>query len=115
MLKPLNSPVGELNSEQKRAVLSTQGPMLILAGAGAGKTKTIAERIRHLVHTGVDPSTILAVTFTNKAAKEMRERIERGFDGFKRPFISTFHSLGVHILREQSEKRKSGKCCYPSN
>ena len=104
MLKPLNSPVGELNSEQKRAVLSTQGPMLILAGAGAGKTKTIAERIRHLVHTGVDPSTILAVTFTNKAAKEMRERIERGLDGFKRPFISTFHSLGVHILREQSEK-----------
>ena len=98
MPKPLNPPVGELNSEQKRAVLSTQGPMLILAGAGAGKTKTIAERIRHLVHTGVDPSTILAVTFTNKAAKEMRERIERGLDGFKRPFISTFHSLGVYIL-----------------
>ena len=104
MLKSLNSPSDELNSEQKRAVLSTRGPILILAGAGAGKTKTIAERIRHLVHTGVDPSTILAVTFTNKAAKEMRERIERGLDGFKRPFISTFHSLGVHILREQSEK-----------
>src|SRR3990167_613739 len=79
MLKSLNSPSDELNSEQKRPVLSTRGPIQILAGARAGRTETSAERIRHLVHTGVDPSTILAVTFTNKAAKEMRERIERGF------------------------------------
>ncbi len=71
---------------------------MVIAGAGAGKTKTIAERIRHLVHTGVSPSTILAITFTNKAAQEMRKRIEQG------PFVSTFHSLGVHILREQSAK-----------
>lgn len=77
---------------------------MVLAGAGAGKTKTIAERIRHLVHTGVNPSTILAITFTNKAAKEMRERIERGLGGGSQPFVSTFHSLGVHILREQSAK-----------
>ena len=78
--------------------MSTEGPVLVIAGAGAGKTKTIAERIRHLVHTGVSPSTILAITFTNKAAQEMRKRIEQG------PFVSTFHSLGVHILREQSAK-----------
>lgn len=71
---------------------------MVLAGAGAGKTKTIAERIRHLIHTGVAPSKILAITFTNKAAQEMRERIEPG------PFISTFHSLGVYILREHSAK-----------
>lgn len=84
---------------------------MILAGAGAGKTKTITERIRHLVSQGVAPSEILAITFTNKAAKEMRERIEQGISDdllinrpismSERPFVSTFHSLGVHILREQ--------------
>ena len=103
-----------LNAEQQKAVDSTEGPVLILAGAGAGKTKTITERIRNLVHKGVDPSSILAITFTNKAAREMRERVERGLAGDKsinrpitmseRPFVSTFHALGVHILREQSAK-----------
>ena len=91
-----------LNSEQKKAVTSTAGPVLVLAGAGAGKTKTITERIRHLIETGTAPSAILAVTFTNKAAKEMRERIGQGLSGSGRPFVSTFHSLGVYILREQS-------------
>ncbi|MDP3763918.1 MAG: UvrD-helicase domain-containing protein [bacterium] len=100
MLKPS----GNLNLEQKKAVTSTDGPILILAGAGAGKTKTITERIRHLVGTGVAPSKILAITFTNKAAQEMRERIDKGFLGALRPFVSTFHSLGVYILRAQSEK-----------
>ncbi|MDO8728863.1 MAG: UvrD-helicase domain-containing protein [bacterium] len=114
MSKSLNQPAGTLNSEQRKAVISTEGPLLILAGAGAGKTKTITERIRHLVHTGVTPSTILAITFTNKAAKEMRERIEQRLDTCpngrsvgrvsKQPFVSTFHSLGVHILREQATK-----------
>ncbi|MBI2674005.1 MAG: UvrD-helicase domain-containing protein [Candidatus Zambryskibacteria bacterium] len=102
MPKFINPSAGELNSEQKKAVSSTQGPMLILAGAGAGKTKTITERIRHLVQTGIDPSAILAITFTNKAAQEMRERIKQKLDASGQPFISTFHSLGVHILREQS-------------
>ena len=95
---------GGLNSEQKKAAVSTRGPILVLAGAGAGKTKTIAERIRHLIETGTAPSAILAVTFTNKAAKEMRERIRQGLNSSGRPFVSTFHSLGVYILREQSEQ-----------
>lgn len=92
----------------------TEGPLLILAGAGAGKTKTIVERIRHLVRGGVAPSQILAITFTNKAAKEMRERIiaglaedpmlNRPISMTEKPFVSTFHSLGVHILREHAHK-----------
>jgi DNA helicase-2/ATP-dependent DNA helicase PcrA len=100
-----------LNSEQQKAVNATEGPVLILAGAGAGKTKTIVERIKTLVGKGVTPTSILAITFTNKAAKEMRERVEKGLaedralnfpvSSFERPFVSTFHSLGVHILREQ--------------
>ncbi|MEK7176978.1 MAG: UvrD-helicase domain-containing protein [Patescibacteria group bacterium] len=103
-----------LNSQQKKAVVSTEGPVLVLAGAGAGKTKTIAERIRHLVEMGTEASAILAITFTNKAAQEMRERIETGLKESlilnrpvgtsERPFVSTFHSLGVHILREHADK-----------
>lgn len=103
-----------LNTEQRKAVEATEGPVLILAGAGAGKTKTIVERVKNLVRKGVAPSNILAITFTNKAAKEMRERIEVGLKEdwdlnrpismLERPFVSTFHSLGVHILREQAER-----------
>ena len=90
---------------------TSSGPLLILAGAGAGKTKTIVERIRHLISIGIAPSSILAITFTNKAAKEMRERIGESLKSdpmlnlpismTERPFVSTFHSLGAHILREQ--------------
>jgi DNA helicase-2/ATP-dependent DNA helicase PcrA len=101
-----------LNQQQKEAVLHTTGPLLILAGAGAGKTKTIVERILHLIKNGVAPSEILAITFTNKAAKEMRERVEkrlgedlalnRPVSNHERPFLSTFHALGVHIIKENS-------------
>lgn len=103
-----------LNAKQKEAVEATEGPLLILAGAGSGKTHTLAERIRYLVIKGVAPSSILAITFTNKAAKEMRERVNKMLDQDKRlnrpvsmnerPFISTFHSLGVHILKENGSK-----------
>ncbi len=102
-----------LNSRQKEAILSTNGPLLILAGAGAGKTKTLTHRVLHLIHEGVAPTAILAITFTNKAAKEMRDRVERlisedteinrPISMFERPFVSTFHSLGVHILKENSK------------
>ncbi|MES2471019.1 MAG: UvrD-helicase domain-containing protein [Patescibacteria group bacterium] len=99
-----------LNDRQKEAVSTTEGPLLILAGAGAGKTKTLTHRILHLVQKGIEPRKILAITFTNKAAKEMRERVEHliSSDGTlnlpisfnERPFTSTFHSLGVHIIRQ---------------
>lgn len=105
-----------LNDRQKEAVLHTKGPILIVAGAGAGKTKTITHRIIHLIHEGVDPRNIMAVTFTNKAAKEMRDRVTFMIDGSQYedreskesglqiniPFISTFHSLGVYIIKENS-------------
>ena len=91
-----------LNEKQKEAVLYTDGPLLIVAGAGAGKTKTLTHRIIHLIHKGVEPQSILAVTFTNKAAKEMRERIIGMLDDKDVPFVSTFHSLGVHIIKENS-------------
>ncbi len=104
--------MSELNARQKEAVETISGPLLILAGAGAGKTKTIAHRILHLVTNGIDPSKILAITFTNKAAKEMRERIMgllRANNGLnspvsmgQSPFVSTFHALGVKIIKENS-------------
>jgi len=102
-----------LNEKQKEAVLHQNGPLLILAGAGAGKTKTITTRIMHLIKSGVEPKNILAITFTNKAAKEMRERIMTALEkdnGLKsnyyteKPFVSTFHALGVHILKENARE-----------
>jgi DNA helicase-2/ATP-dependent DNA helicase PcrA len=101
-----------LNLRQKDAVDTIAGPLLILAGAGAGKTKTISHRILNLIKKGVPPPSILAITFTNKAAKEMRERVYKLIEEDKelnrpisfsdRPFVSTFHSLGVHIIKENS-------------
>ena len=96
-----------LNDKQKEAASHMQGPLLVIAGAGAGKTKTITHRIVNLIKEGVAPERILAVTFTNKAAKEMRERIiaeiEKNAKGQERiPFVSTFHSLGVFIIKENA-------------
>jgi DNA helicase-2/ATP-dependent DNA helicase PcrA len=135
----------DLNPEQLSAALHTEGPLLILAGAGAGKTKTVTYRILHLIKKGVSPRNILAITFTNKAAREMKERVthllnsdqnfnlpvhsmndfgpegqdgrrnsrgDQGYDGGSnyrgdwadRPCVSTFHSLGVSILKESGHK-----------
>ncbi|KKW19538.1 MAG: ATP-dependent DNA helicase PcrA [Parcubacteria group bacterium GW2011_GWA2_51_10] len=95
-----------LNERQREAVLHTDGPLLIVAGAGAGKTKTITHRIAHLISKGVPARSILAVTFTNKAAGGMRERVQSLLPREKGglPLIATFHSLGVRILREFHER-----------
>ncbi len=94
-----------LNKAQKEAVLHRDGPLLIVAGAGAGKTKTITHRIAHLIEEGIAASSILALTFTNKAAGEMRDRVRNLLAGKGgHPFISTFHSLGVRLLREFHEE-----------
>ena len=97
-----------LNDAQKEAATHTDGPILIVAGAGAGKTKTITHRIVNLVKQGISPDKILAVTFTNKAAKEMKERIQLELKKLETweesvPFVSTFHSLGVFIIKENAK------------
>ena len=96
-----------LNSAQREAVATLAGPLLVLAGAGTGKTRVVTYRIAELIKHGVRPNRILAVTFTNKAAKEMQERAQALLGsrrGDERPEISTFHSLCVRILRRHATK-----------
>lgn len=88
----------QLNHPQKEAVDTLEGPVLVLAGAGAGKTKVVTTRIINLIENGAHPSQILGLTFTNKAAREMKERVERLTN--HEVLITTFHSLGARILRE---------------
>lgn len=89
-----------LNDKQKKAVLADKGPVLIVAGAGSGKTKTLAHRIAYLISKGVRPANILALTFTNKAAKEMQKRIIGLVRREQAVWAGTFHSLGASILRK---------------
>ena len=102
-----------LNPQQRQAVETIRGPVLILAGAGTGKTRVITFRIAHMVERGIAPGNILGVTFTNKAAREMQERVRKLLPKLKskspedkanRPTICTFHSLCVRILRQHIEK-----------
>ncbi len=96
----------DLNERQREAVLSIDGPLMIVAGAGSGKTKVLTTRIAHLMANGVDAFNILALTFTNKAAKEMKERVERilGNNEARNLYIGTFHSVFARILRSEAHR-----------
>ncbi|MFT4061028.1 MAG: 3'-5' exonuclease [Edaphocola sp.] len=98
--------LNELNEQQKEAVIHRDGPLMIVAGAGSGKTKVLTTRIAHLMNQGVDAFHILALTFTNKAAAEMKERIEKilGNNEARNLYIGTFHSVFARILRSEADK-----------
>ncbi len=102
----MNEYLQGLNERQREAVLHIDGPLMIVAGAGSGKTKVLTTRIAHLMHIGVDSFRILALTFTNKAAKEMKERVEKilGNGEARNLYIGTFHSVFARILRFEAEK-----------
>src|SRR5436309_6777154 len=95
--------LADLTPTQQQAVTHLEGPLLILAGAGSGKTRVITRRVAWLLQQGVRPWNILAITFTNKAAGEMRQRVEALVPN-RRVWISTFHSLGARLLRQYAER-----------
>ena len=111
ILNPMDY-LNQLNQSQRNAVENTEGPVMVIAGAGSGKTRVLTYRITHLINKGVDPFNILALTFTNKAAQEMKDRIGKivGGSEARNIWMGTFHSVFARILRTESEK-----IGYPSN
>lgn len=104
--------LNELNQSQREAVVHVEGPLMVIAGAGSGKTRVLTFRIAHLIDSGVDPFSILALTFTNKAAREMKERVSRVIDEKEASnvWMGTFHSVFARILRLESDRIN-----YPRN
>ena len=92
-----------LNPKQEEAIRHQNGPLLIAAGAGSGKTRTLTQRLIHLINSGLAPENIIAITFTNKAAKEMRSRLNLSRSHLDRLFVGTFHSLGARILKAEAK------------
>ncbi|MCL2073764.1 MAG: UvrD-helicase domain-containing protein [Marinilabiliaceae bacterium] len=111
--------LSELNESQREAVVSTEGPALVIAGAGSGKTRVLTYRIAHLLNLGIPPWRIIALTFTNKAAKEMKERISKIVDNHsaKHLWMGTFHAIFARILRREAEylKYKSNFTIYDTD
>src|SRR5213082_3231494 len=95
--------LSDLTLAQREAATHMEGPLLILAGAGSGKTRVITRRVAYLLQQGIRPANILAITFTNKAAGEMRQRIESLVPG-SQVWISTFHSMGARLLRIYADR-----------
>ena len=102
MPRPDDDLLADLTPAQREAVTHFEGPLLVLAGPGSGKTRVITRRVAHLLRQGVRPGNILAITFTNKAAGEMRQRVDKLVPN-SRVWISTFHSFGVRLLRQYAE------------
>ncbi|MCF8304316.1 MAG: UvrD-helicase domain-containing protein [Bacteroidales bacterium] len=104
--------LNDLNDEQRKAVEATEGPVMVIAGAGSGKTRVLTYRVAHLINKGVDPFNILALTFTNKAAREMKERNMKlvGSSEARNVWMGTFHSIFARILRKEGHRLG-----YPSN
>ena len=100
----MNNYLENLNEEQRKPVLHTEGPLMVIAGAGSGKTRVLTYKIIHLLKKGVSPFNILALTFTNKAAKEMKQRISKltNDNQAKSIWMGTFHSVFARILRSES-------------
>lgn len=96
--------LNSMNTMQHKAILKTEGPLLLLAGAGSGKTRVLTHRIAYLIKNGVSPYNIIAITFTNKAAKEMRERVDSLVEEGSQVWVSTFHSTCVRILRREIQR-----------
>jgi DNA helicase-2/ATP-dependent DNA helicase PcrA len=110
-IEPVADLLENMNPQQREGILSVDGPVLLLAGAGSGKTRVITHRIAYLIQQrGVSPDSILAVTFTNKAAKEMEERVEKilGHSTLAKPTLATFHSFCVRVLRRDVEALRIG-------
>src|SRR3954469_23430941 len=97
--------LSQLNESQRQAVECTEGPVMIIAGAGSGKTRVLTYRVAHLMQKGIDPFNILSLTFTNKAAREMKNRISAlTGDEARNLWMGTFHSVFARILRVEAHR-----------